>query len=132
MKSSAPLPSNRSFGALFVVVFAIIGGITWWHGATVYPWWFALSAITLLVTVLKPNWLAPANQAWMKLAEFLHRIVSPLVLGIMFYGLFTPIGWAMRLAGRDVLKRRFEGKAGSYWVERVPPGPDPAGLPNQF
>ena len=68
----------------------------------------------------------------MKLAEILNRIVSPVVLGIMFFGLFAPMGWAMRLAGRDVLRRRLEPKARSYWVEREPPGPDPAGLPNQF
>jgi hypothetical protein len=68
----------------------------------------------------------------MKLAEVLNRIVSPVVLGIMFYGMFAPMGWVMRLAGRDVLKRCFDRSARTYWVEREPPGPDPAGLPNQF
>ena len=68
----------------------------------------------------------------MKLAEVLNQIVSPVVLGVMFYGLFAPIGWAMRLAGRDVLRRRYEREERSYWVERAPPGPDAASLPNQF
>jgi Saxitoxin biosynthesis operon protein SxtJ len=132
MMSSAPLPSNRSFGTLFVVVFAIVGAYVWWRGAGAFGWWFGLSGLTLAVTLAKPDWLTPANRAWMKLAEILNRIVSPVVLGVIFFGMFAPIGWAMRRAGRDALKRRFEPAARSYWVDRTPPGPDPAGLPNQF
>lgn len=132
MTAVAPLPSNRSFGALFVFVFAAIGGFVWWRGGAGSVVWFGLSAMTLLVTLGRPDWLTPANRAWMKLAEILNRIVSPVVLGVMFFGLFAPTGWAMRLAGRDVLKRRFEPEARSYWVERTPPGPDASSLPRQY
>jgi hypothetical protein len=128
----APLPSNRSFGTLFVVVFALIGAYGWWRGGATYPWAFALSALTLLLTLAKPDWLAPANRAWMKLAEILHRIVSPVALGIVFFGVLTPMGFAMRLFGRDTMQRRFDPSARTYWIERDPPGPDPSGLPNQF
>ena len=131
MTSHSPLPSNRSFGTLFVVVFAIIGGWLWWRGGAA-QWWFTASGLTLVVTLVAPNALTPFNRAWMKLAEVLNRIVSPLVLGVMFYGMFAPMGWVMRLAGRDALRRRFEPEARSYWIERDPPGPDPTGLPNQF
>jgi hypothetical protein len=127
-----PLPSNRSFGTLFVVVFGLLGAYSWWRGGAAYPWAFGLSVLTLVVTLVKPDWLAPANRAWMKLAELLNRVVSPVVLGVIFYGMFTPIAWAMRRAGRDAMKRRFEPAARTYWVERDPPGPDPTGLPNQF
>jgi len=127
-----PLPSDRSFGTLFVVVFGLFGAYSWWRGGAVYPWAFGLSALTLAVTLAKPDWLAPANRAWMKLAELLNRVVSPIVLGVIFYGIFTPTAWVMRLAGRDAMKRGFEPTARTYWVEREPPGPDPAGLPNQF
>lgn len=132
MISPATLPSNRSFGTLFVIVFAAVGGFVWWRGGGSFGWWFGLSGTTLLITFVKPDWLTPANRAWMKLAEILNRIVSPVVLGVMFFGLFAPTGWAMRLAGRDVLRRRFEPEARTYWIEREPPGPDPTGLPNQF
>ena len=132
MTSVAPLPTNRSFGTLFVVVFALVGAFIWWRGDGAFGWWFGLSGVILAVTLLKPDWLTPANRAWMKLAEVLNRIISPVVLGVIFFGMFAPIGWAMRRAGRDALKRRFEPEARSYWVERTPPGPDPAGLPNQF
>ena len=126
------LPSNRSFGALFVVVFALVGAWGWWRGNALYPWAFALSALTLLLTLLTPDWLAPANRAWMKLGELLNRIVSPIALGLIFFGVLTPMALAMRLFGRDAMKRRFEPSARTYWIERDPPGPDPSGLPNQF
>ena len=131
MKNVA-LPSNRSFGTLFVVVFGLLGAYSWWRGGAVYPWAFVLSALTLAVTLAKPDWLAPANRAWMKLAELLNRVVSPVVLGVIFFAIFTPTAWVMRLAGRDAMKRGFEPAARTYWVQRDPPGPDPAGLPNQF
>lgn len=128
----SPLPSNRSFGALFVVVFALLGAYGWWRGNALYPWMVALSALILLLTLVRPDWLAPANRAWMKFGELLNRIVSPIALGIIFFVVLTPMGLAMRVFGRDAMKRRFDPSARTYWIERKPPGPDPSGLPNQF
>lgn len=125
-------PSNRSFGTLFVVVFTLVGGYAWWRSSATYVGWLGLSGILLLVTVSKPELLAPFNRAWMALANLLHRFVSPIVLGLMFYGVLTPVGIVTRIFGRDVMKRRFDRKMRSYWEERVPPGPEPASLPHQF
>ena len=130
--SESPLPSNRSFGRLFVVVFALIGAYGWWRGSSSHMWWLGLSGVTLVVTLVNPDLLALVNRAWMKLAEILNKIVSPIVLGIMFYGVFVPTGIIMRLAGRDPMTRHFDPQARTYWKERTPPGPDPSGLPNQF
>lgn len=130
--SEIQLPSNRSFGTLFVAVFALLGAFSWWRGGALWPWLAGLSVLTLTVTLTTPSVLAPLNRAWMRLAELLNRIVSPIVLGVIFFGIFAPVGFFMRLAGRDALKRRFEAQARSYWIDRQPPGPDPAGLPNQF
>jgi len=126
------LPSNRSFGTLFGVVFALLGGYWWWRNNTLFPWAFALAALTLVVTLAKPDWLGPANRAWMKLAEVLHRVVSPIALAIMFFCVLTPMALVLRMTGRDAMKRRFDPVAKTYWIERDPPGPDPAGLPRQF
>lgn len=130
--NESPLPSNYSFGMLFVAVFALVGSYVWWRGGSLHPWWFGLSASTLLVTLVAPGLLAPLNRAWMRLASILNTIVSPIVLGIMFFGVFAPIGIVMRLAGRDAMRRRLDPRARTYWQERDPPGPDPSGLPNQF
>jgi hypothetical protein len=132
MNSDIPLPSNRSFGIVFTVFFGLLGAWSWWRDGTIYPWAFGFAALVLAVALAAPGALTPFNRAWMKLGEVLHRIVNPIVLGLIFYGMFTPVAIVMRLAGRDALRWRFEPKARSYWIERDPPGPDPSGLPNQF
>jgi Saxitoxin biosynthesis operon protein SxtJ len=109
------LPSDRSFGWTFTGIFAL--------GAIFYPWVLALAALLAAVTLTRAHWLAPFKRAWMRLGELLHRVVSPVVLGIMYFGVFTPIGLVMRIAGRDALSRRFEPAAPTYWVRREPPGP---------
>jgi hypothetical protein len=130
--SDIQLPSNRSFGTLFVVVFAILGGFSWWNNGTLYPYWLALSGLTGAVTLLAPDWLTPLNRAWMKLAQILNMIVSPIVLGVIFFVVMLPFGLVMRIKGRDPLRRRYEAAAPSYWIPRDPPGPPPESLRNQF
>ncbi|MBL8378257.1 MAG: hypothetical protein JNM79_10335 [Burkholderiales bacterium] len=127
-----PLPSNRSFGWVFVVFFSLVAAYGWWRGGTWYRWPLGLGVLTLACTLLAPALLTPFNRAWMKFGDILGRIVSPVVLGLIFFGMFAPIAIGMRLAGRDALKRSFDPAMRSYWNERSPPGPDPTGMPNQF
>ena len=125
-------PSNRSFGWMFTAVFTLTAVYSLWREGTVYPWMFGLAGVTAAVTTVRPEWLAPLNRVWMKFGELLHRVVSPIVLGIIFYGVFTPVGFVMRMAGRDIMKRRFEPGAPTYWVERDPPGPADDSFQDQF
>jgi hypothetical protein len=121
---STPLPSNRSFGWTFTGVFALV--------AFFQPWLLALAALTAIVTLARTHWLAPFNRAWMKLAEVLHRVVSPVVLGLIFFGLFTPVAMLMRAFGRDALNRRTDAQLASYWIRRDPPGPRDDSFRNMF
>ena len=131
--TTKPLQSNRSFGFAFVVFFALVGAYRWWHGSRLYPYLFALSLLVGATTFLKPSLLTPFNRAWLKFGEILHRVVSPIALGIMFFGIITPFGIAARfLSCRDAMRRKYEPSASSYWIERAPPGPDPDGFHNQF
>ena len=75
------------------------------------------------MTLVRSHWLAPLKRAWMKFGELMHHVVSPVVMGVIFFGVFTPVGVVMRAFGRDAMKRRFEPKAPSYWERRDPPGP---------
>jgi len=118
------LPSNRSFGWTFTGVFAL--------GALFYPWVLALAAISAVVTLAREQWLTPLNRGWMRLGELLGRVVNPVVLGVIFYGVFTPVGVAMRLAGRDAMTRAFEPRHRTYWVRRDPPGPPEDSFRNMF
>ena len=126
------LPSNRSFGTLFASVFFALSAWSWWKGSWAVPYLFGVAVIFAVITLLRAEWLAPLNRAWMRLADLLNRIVSPIVLGAMYYAVLTPFGLAMRLAGRDPMRKRFEPAAPTYWIARQPPGPAPESLRDQF
>ena len=130
MKNEAP--SNRSFGWTFTAFFILIGAYSLCRGRTAYPWDFGLAAVVAVVTIARPEWLAPLNRLWMKFGELLHRVVSPVVLGVIFYGVFTPVGFVMRMARRDTMKRKFEPTAPTYWIRRNPPGPAVDSFRDQF
>lgn len=126
-------PSDRSFGFTFVVVFLLIAAWqAWSSGLLVAGVFAAASAVTLLITLVRPALLAPFNRLWMKFGALLHAVVNPIVLGGMYFLLITPIGIGMRIFGRDALKRRLDPQAASYWEKRDPPGPAPDSLPFQF
>jgi hypothetical protein len=126
------LPSNRSFGWTFACIFVVLGAYGLWRGGAAQSWLLALAVLTAAVTLTREAWLAPLNRAWMRFGELLGRVVSPLVLGVMFYGLFTPVGMVMRLAGRDAMARRFEPGLKTYWLTRDPPGPADDSYRNMF
>jgi len=92
----------------------------------------AASLVFLSLALLLPKVLAPLNWLWTKFGLLLHRIVSPVVLGILFFIVFAPIGFIMRRFGGDPLRLRFDPGAPSYWIERSPPGPAPDSLQDQF
>jgi len=132
MKNTLQLPSNRSFGWTFAGFFVLAGGYGLWHAGPGRAWLFVLAVLTAIVTLKREAWLTPLNRAWMKLGELMGRFVSPLVLGVIFFGVFTPVGLVMRLCGRDALARRFEPARKSYWLPRDPPGPADDSFRNLF
>jgi hypothetical protein len=124
--------TNRSVGLVFAVVFALIGFWPLWSRGPVRSWALGIAGALVLVALAAPRVLGPLNRAWMALGLALHRIISPVALGVMFYGVITPFGWAMRLLRRDPLRLKRPPDAPSYWVRRDPPGPPPDSLNNQF
>ena len=110
------MPSDRKFGWTFAAVFLLIG-------AVYHPWMIALAGVIAIITLTRAEWLAPAKQAWMKFGELLNKVVSPVVMGVIYFGIFSPVGYVMRLAGRDALSLRLDQTATTYWVRRDPPGP---------
>lgn len=124
--------SDRTFGFVFSAFFAIIAA--WPLMSSGAPrWWAAgVAAAFAFVALVVPRVLAPLNRWWMKFGLLLGRIVSPIALGILFYGVFTPIGGLMRLAGKDPLNLRRDPQAASYWTARQPPGPRRDSMNQQF
>lgn len=132
MSTEHPLPSNRTFGLLFFVVFGGLAALLWWRGAASFPYFAGLSAAFLVAALLAPGILKPLNRAWMAFANLLHKVTSPIILGVLYFVLFTPVAAFMRLRRRDVLRRQFDRAAASYWIPRSPPGPAPESLRDQF
>lgn len=127
------LPSNRNFGFLFAGVFALLSAYAAYHNADalkVYGW-LAAGAAVGLVAVAAPSMLTPFNKAWMRLGDLMGKVVSPLVLGIIFFVLITPIALVTRLFGRDELRLKLTN-AHSFWIDRTAPGPDGDSFKNQF
>ncbi len=128
------LGSERAFGFVFTAFFAIVGGFKAWAGHDVF-WvgvWFAAAGLVLLLALAAPRLLRPFNVVWFKFGLLLHRIVSPLVMGLMFFAVITPIAWIMRALGKRPLHLRFEPEVHSYWIARTPPGPPPDSMKQQF
>ena len=115
------LPSNRKFGFFFTLIFAVAATYFYFTASIVWTYsFFGASLIFLLVTIIKSDALLPLNKLWMQFGFLLGMIVSPIVLGIIFFGLFTPIAMLMRLSGRDELRLKFTRKA-SHWIARGEP-----------
>jgi len=132
MKKPDKIPTDRSFGFTFAVVFSLMGGwLTWKASRWGLPLLGAAAAFALVATVA-PRVLHPLNVAWMYVGMVLNLIVSPVILGAIYFLVFTPVALFFRISGRDALRRKFDTKAASYWIERSPPGPDGASLPRQF
>ncbi len=124
--------SNRSFGIVFAVVFAIIALWPLMSGDGARIWAGAVAGAFLAVALAWPSALAPLNRAWTSFGSVLHKITNPLIMGLVFYGAVVPTALIMRALGKDPLRRRFDRDAKSYWIERDPPGPEPDSMKRQF
>ncbi len=115
----------RKFGLVVGGVFVMLAGWSWWRGHSVTPMVFgALGVPLMLGGALAPMLLAPVERRWMALAHVLGRINTALLLGLMYYLVFTPVGWLRRLAS-DPLDRRMGQAKSSHWVRREGQGTDP-------
>jgi hypothetical protein len=124
--------SDRSFGLVLAGFLALVGALGLWRGSERWPLWLGLAGLAFLLALAAPWLLAPANRVWTKFGLLLHAVVSPVILGILFYLCIAPIGFLMRLSGKDPLRLRYEPGADSYWIKRVPPSPQPDSFTNQF
>ena len=125
------LPSNRKFGFFFTFVFAL--GACYFYYTNEVKLAYALigtSIICFILSMFKPGILFPLNKLWMKFGLLLGLIVSPIVLGLIFFGIFTPTALLMRFFRRDELRLRFKNK-NSYWIARNQ-SIDPVSFKRQF
>ena len=124
--------SNKSFGITFAVVFAIIGLFPLVHGGNFRLWAVVCAAIFAAIAFIRPALLAPLNKVWFRFGMLLHKIVNPVVLGLMFFVIITPLALIIRLFGGKLMALDFDKSQSSYWIRRSPPGPEAQSIRNQF
>jgi hypothetical protein len=131
---AAPITSSsdRSFGLVFAGFFGILVGYNWWHSGATWPLYLGIAVVFLALALLWPKVLSPLNHLWTRLGLLMGKIVSPIVLGLLFFVVVTPVGVLMRLSGKDPLRLRHDSGLGSYWIVRHPPGPLGDSMGDQF
>ncbi len=113
-------PTIRNFGLTFTIVFTLLGAMTlFYDDRNLWGWaWLIAAGVILLLTFFLPRTLEPVNELWLRFANLLHKIVSPVIL-ILLYGVsIIPVGIMMKLFRRDPLSRNIDRNAASYWVDR--------------
>tara|TARA_B100000989_G_scaffold289146_1_gene260610 strand:- start:2438 stop:2827 length:390 start_codon:yes stop_codon:yes gene_type:complete len=116
-KEQNKLPSNRSFGILFFLVFLIIGIYPLLKDGDLRIWSLIISTIFLILGLLNSSILYPLNKIWMKFGYLLGAIIAPIVMALIFFGVVTPTGIFMKIAGKDLLNLKKKDKK-TYWIKK--------------
>jgi predicted membrane metal-binding protein len=124
--------SDRSFGFVFSVVFALVALWPLLDGRPPRYWAVLIACIFLFLAGFAPRILRLLNMLWSRVGALLHRIVTPLVMSAVFFLVVTPTACIMRAFGKDPLRLRLDRNAKSYWIERQPAGPEPQTMTRQF
>jgi len=120
--------SNKSFGIVFFIFFFIISLYPLLESNEIRYWSLILSFFFLILGLINSKLLSPLNKLWFKFGIFLGKIISPFVMGVIFFVVVTPIGVIMRILKKDLLKLEFNNK-NSYWIEKSGPK---SKMKNQF
>ena len=128
MNKNIKLPTNKNFGIVFSIVFLIIALFPLINNESLRIWSLIISAVFLFLGLINSKILTPLNNIWFKFGLILGRIVSPVIMGVVFFLVVTPTAFIMRLVGKDLLNLKFN-KHKSYWIEKTGPK---SKMKNQF
>ena len=120
--------SNRSFGIVFFIVFLIITLYPLLNNENIRFWSLLVSLVFLILGLLNSNILTPLNKVWFKFGILLGKVISPIIMGIIFFFVVTPIGLLMRIFKKDLLNLKFNSNK-SYWIKKTEPK---SKMKNQF
>ena len=120
MEQKIKTSSNKSFGIVFFIVFLIIALYPLIKDGDIRLWSLIVSLIFLILGLINSTILTPLNRLWFKFGIFLGKIVSPIILGTIFFLIVTPTGLLLRLFGKDVINLKYN-KDNSYWIKKTGP-----------
>ena len=122
------ISSNRGFGIVFFIVFLLIAFYPLINQGDIRIWSVLISLLFLILGIINSKILTPLNKVWFKFGIFLGKIISPIIMGIIFFLVVTPIAFLMRMLNKDLLNLKFNKKS-SYWIEKTDPK---STMKNQF
>ena len=128
MDKNTKLPTNKNFGIVFSVIFLIISLFPLINDGSLRIWSLIVSTVFLFLGLINSKILTPLNKIWFKFGLLLGRIVSPVIIGVIFFLVVTPTALIIRLIGKDLLNLKFN-KHKSYWIEKTGPK---SKMKNQF
>ena len=111
--------TELNFGLVFAAVFVIISLYPLWFGKNIHLWACIIAFIFFFFAIFLPKALILANKLWFKLGSFLGAIVSPIIMGVIFFLTVTPTGMIMRLLGKDILNQKIKKTIKSYWIKKI-------------
>ena len=120
--------SNKSFGVVFFIVFLLIALYPLINNGDLRIWSLIIAIIFLVLGLINSKVLTPLNKLWFKFGLLLGKVISPLIMGIIFFLVVTPTALIMRIIGKDLLNLKFNNKK-SYWIEKTGPK---SKMKNQF
>ena len=111
--------NNRGFGLLFFIVFLIIGLWPLLKGDNPRVYFFPIAILFLILGIINSNVLSPLNRIWIKFGELLGIVIAPIIMGIVYFIVLTPISLFLKILRKDLLNLKFSNKVKTYWVERI-------------
>lgn len=117
-RKSVEIGSNRSFGVVIALACLVLSGIAFWADSAYWPFWAAAGTVFGSLALLWPRLLSPFNRVWFWFGLALHKVVSPVVMGVLFFGVIMPVGLLTRLTGKRTIEVEFEPDRSSYWMRR--------------
>ena len=117
-KSKIKISSNRNFGLVFFVVFLIVSLWPLTYEEPIRIWLVIISMVFLILGLMNSELLTPLNKLWFKFGMILGAIIAPIVMGIIFFLVVTPTSFIMKIMGKDLLRKKYDRKKGTYWIKR--------------
>ncbi|MGH7046407.1 MAG: SxtJ family membrane protein [Stellaceae bacterium] len=124
--------SDRAFGLLFAAVTGVLALLALWKGRSSAYGWAIVAVLFIAAALFAPSLLGPLNRTWRRFGLLLSKLTTPFVMGLLFFVVLTPLGFAMRLSGKDPLRLHFEPQSLSYWLARQEQGERPTAMTRQF
>ena len=121
IKSNIKISSNRNFGLVFFFIFLVVSIWPLTHSESPRIWSAIISLAFLILVLTRSKLLTPLNRLWAKFGIILGSIIAPIVMGVVFFLVVTPIGLVMKIIGKDLLSLKYDKKKETYWVKRDKP-----------